>query len=224
MNQHFRIGEAHGISVMKFTLTYEGELRPNDDYKRKWSIRRHLAPQLEELWRISPVLQNVLRNRHIPAGGYMNIDVHHTLQDIPPALPPKIPNPAIDLCADVSVGSRPFFPLVRDSFALRCGLKIIFLRKEDPGKIYQGGDLDNRLKTLFDALSVPDGQQIDKTDMDMSRIYCLMENDRLISSLSVDTHRLLAVRNVSQHYVNLIIEVDVKVVQSRMYNHAFLGD
>ena len=40
--------------------------------------------------------------------------------------------------------------------ALTCGLKILFLRKEGPGKlILQGGDIDNRLKTLLDALKMP---------------------------------------------------------------------
>jgi hypothetical protein len=42
---------------------------------------------------------------------------------------------------------------VRNSFALHCGLKVLFLRKEPPGKVYQGGDIDGRIKTLLDALN-----------------------------------------------------------------------
>ena len=55
----------------------------------------------------------------------------------------------IDLLELVSCGERQFLPLVRERTALTCGLRIMFLRKENPGRVYQGGDLDNRLKTLF---------------------------------------------------------------------------
>ena len=61
----------------------------------------------------------------------------------------------INLRVPIGVGGRIFQPLVRESFALKCGLDILFLRQESPGKVYQGGDLDNRIKTLLDALSVP---------------------------------------------------------------------
>ena len=224
MNYRLRTGEALGRSIMKFALTYQGELRANDDYRRKWEIRNYFAPQLEELWHINPALQETFRNRWVPAGEFLHAETHHSLQGGLGGLSRPVPGPAIDLCADIDVGGRAFFPLVRDTYALQCGLKINFLRKEDPGRIYQGGDLDNRLKTLFDALSIPDAQQIDKSDKSEGRIYCLIENDRLISSLSVDTHRLLAAPGMSKHHVQLLIEVDVKVTQPRAYNQAFLGD
>jgi hypothetical protein len=45
-------------------------------------------------------------------------------------------------------------------------LKITLLRPEEPGAIIlQSGDIDNRLKTLFDALSVPaQPNQLPKND------------------------------------------------------------
>ena len=102
--------------------------------------------------------------------------------------------------------------------------KILFLRKENPGRVYQGGDLDNRLKTLFDALSIPNDSQIlqDKTIDDP--ICCLLEDDSLIKRIDVDTQRLLSRPNSSQHEVSLVIEVDVRVTEARLYNHPFLGD
>ncbi|MCA1626043.1 MAG: hypothetical protein LC768_07980 [Acidobacteria bacterium] len=50
-----------------------------------------------------------------------------------------------------------FVPLVsRDNFMI-CGLDILFLRRENPGDlILRGGDIDNRIKTLLDALRMPD--------------------------------------------------------------------
>jgi len=56
-----RIGEAFGLSAMKFTLVYDGELRANDDYRRKWEIRNQIHPQLEELWRVNPALIAIQR-------------------------------------------------------------------------------------------------------------------------------------------------------------------
>ena len=45
----------YGPSLMKFTLTYDGELKSNGKPRDKWKIRNHLSPQLEELWKILAV-------------------------------------------------------------------------------------------------------------------------------------------------------------------------
>lgn len=84
--------------------------------------------------------------------------------------------------------------------------------------------MDNRLKTLFDALAIPNEQQIVDDPTFTGPVYCLMEDDRLIAKIEVDTHQLLARPNATQHDVHLVIEVDVRVTNSRLYNQAFLGD
>lgn len=132
---------------------------------------------------------------------------------------------SIDLCALVPRGNRSFKPLVRKSFALNCGLKITFLRNGPAGKVYQGGDLDNRLKTLLDSLSVPPHAEHVLTDAAIDDpIYCLVEDDSLITGISIETERLLARPGASESEVRLIIEVDVRVSDSRIYNYSFLGD
>ena len=223
-------GSLSGISIMKFTLTYEGELRSNDDYRRKWEIRNRFHPQMQELWKINSALQGVLRNRYVPVGqgGWMSWETHHD-EDNDNPMPMQPPDESKygkhrDLCEPIIKGGRKFMPLVRNSFALRCGLSILFLRREPPGKVYQGGDIDNRLKTLFDALSVPNPEQIvdDRTVEDP--IYCLLEDDSLISRIDVDTRQLLSRPNGSKHDVHLVIEVDVRAINIRQYNQFFLGD
>lgn len=209
---------------MKFTLVYEGELKSNDRPARKWEIRKQFHPQLQELWRVNPALQHVMRNRKVPVrDGFTFFDRHHSLDQLPDMAETSDPN-AIDLCASIEVGGRKFLPLVRESFALNCTLKIIFLRKEEPGRVYQGGDIDNRLKTLFDALSMPNRDQIVEDHEAVDPIYCLLEDDSRITGLNIETHRLLSRPGVSEHHVHLIIEADVRVAQSRIYNQAFLGD
>jgi hypothetical protein len=48
-----------------------------------------------------------------------------------------------------------FVPLVTEQIRLFCGISVLFLRPSMPGDVMLSGDLDNRLKTLFDALRMP---------------------------------------------------------------------
>ena len=49
------------------------------------------------------------------------------------------------------VGEKKYAPLI--AMHLAAELDIVFLRQQAPGKLIgEGGDIDNRLKTLFDAL------------------------------------------------------------------------
>lgn len=56
-------------------------------------------------------------------------------------------------------GNQDFIPLITEDMEIRCGLDILFLRPEEPGMIVRGADLDNRLKTLLDALKVSDTER-----------------------------------------------------------------
>jgi hypothetical protein len=115
--------------------------------------------------------------------------------------------------------------LVRNTHALKCNLDITFLRKEDAGLVYQGGDLDNRLKTLFDALAVPPTDQVvDDQSLSDDPVYCLLEDDSLITGVNVKTQRLLARPKSQKSDVLLVIDVDVRVVRPRGYNLMFIGD
>ena len=114
-----------------------------------------------------------------------------------------------ELCAEIERGGRRFLPLVRETLAQECSLKILFLRKEDAGRVYQGGDLDNRIKTLLDGLSVPKKEQVIDDQTIDDPIYCLVDDDASITGLEISTHRLLSRPNASIREVRLIIEVDV---------------
>ncbi|MDR3513202.1 MAG: hypothetical protein P4L73_16320 [Caulobacteraceae bacterium] len=221
---------------MKFTLTYDGELPSTGNgggvvkRQQKWDIRKHFAPQLEELWRVHPALKQTLHNRRVPrAGPFLLQDVHHEDEAAQGA---RIARSRVgtadlrDLCEPISKGGRQFFPLVRSSLALGCGLKVLFLRREGVGRVYQGGDIDGRVKTLLDALSVPVDQNHVFPDPTLgdAPIYCLLEDDSLISGLNIETERLLSAPNAAESVVKLVIEVDVRVTDSRAYNHSFLGN
>jgi hypothetical protein len=212
---------------LKFTLTYDGELPSTGNRSKKprekWEIRKHFDPQLRELWRVSPALRLANVYSVLPAtGGFGAYDTHHSNPQIFPKRTPL--SGEIDMCAEIERQGRKFLPLVRETYALACGLKILFLRKEGPGRVYQGGDLDNRIKTLLDALSIPLEQQVIADEMTIEDpIHCLLEDDSRIVSLDVQSERLLAGHTKSESEVRLIIEVDVRVTQMHIYNAQFLG-
>jgi hypothetical protein len=219
--------DAFGPTFMKFTLTYDGPLPAANKPKKEdvWRIRKELDPQLRDLWASHPALKMAEENRWFPkTGGTVLTQGHHlhpgpifaqgtrnSLTDI------------IDLCEEVEQHSAWFRPLVRDSFALHCGLTLRFLRHEPPGKIYQGGDVDNRVKTLLDALSMPrHREQVLATNTKVEAIYCLMEDDSLVSGLNIESERLLSNKKNPADYVRLNIEVDVRVHMGTIYNQSFL--
>ena len=209
---------------MKFTLTYDGQLSANSGKRKKWAIRQQFHPQLEQLWNTHPTLIHAQEHRYWPRGVESTISHRHHSEDAPGTTSTPPPIPHLDLCRAIPRAGRKFVPLVRDSFSLRCGLKIQFLRKESPGKVSQGGDIDNRLKTLFDALQVPRPEQAVNDPTSSDPMFCLLEDDGLITSLDISTHRLLSQPNDSDHDVRLTIEVDVRVTNARIYNQFFLGD
>ena len=213
---------------MKFILTFDGELRSSGNSSKKaadkWAIRKAFHPQLAELFQTSRALGYARRAAIIPTdGAYWPLALHHSdTTATGPLVRGDLPGER-DLFEPIARGGKKFFPLVRESLALACGLKITFLRKEEPGSlISQGGDLDNRIKTLFDALRMPTESEVREDDQIDDPLYCLMESDSLITGFSVETDRLLSKPGSSAHEVRLIIEVDVRVLLAMHYNTTFL--
>ncbi|MFZ1962332.1 MAG: hypothetical protein WAU78_02485 [Roseiarcus sp.] len=218
----FRQGEPIGLSVMRFTLTYDGPLSSNGSAgkrsEKKQAIREHIHAQLAELWDSHPSLIGLRRSRYvsahiagIPESDSIAADTGGLADDI-------------DLCAPVTKGGVDFLPLVRDRLKLKCSLTISFLRKETPGRVYQGGDLDNRVKMLLDALTVPrhDEQVVPSAIKGVT--YCLLEDDGLITGLDVQSRRMLGGNDAAKNDVKLFIDVDVRVSDVGVHNRGFLGD
>jgi hypothetical protein len=189
---------------VKFTLTYDGQLPPSANKSKKdevWDIRNRFDPQLRDLWANHPALSMAEQDgRNDPTGfGAM--------------------------LAPIEKHGAWFRPLVRESFALHCGLKVLFLRKEAPGKVYQGGDLDGRIKTLLDALTMPQHKEqiISKIGSDTDALQCLLEDDSMVSGLQVESERLLTDQQHPADFVRLVIEVDVRVRNAMIFNQFFLS-
>ncbi|MFZ5836322.1 MAG: hypothetical protein ACOY2B_13215 [Pseudomonadota bacterium] len=166
---------------MRFTLTYQGDLPPKANAQQKWLIRRALEPQLRRLWETPPL--NDLSK----------------YQD---------PNYKPDDCyVGQTFGQLEYVPIITEKLSLRAELNIFLLSASLPGGIInQSSDIDNRLKTLLDALSMPSAQQVPNTpDSEPdNRVFCLLEDDKLITRVEVSNDKLLTVDERSREALVII--------------------
>lgn len=188
---------------MEFTLYYHGELRSNGTAKHKHEIRKHFHEQLKVLWQQKPL------NRFT-----------HYLQAEPPEVM-KADGQGGWTSLIRKRGPFEFAPLVSEQLKLVAGLDVYLLQPSEPGMIVtQSADIDNRLKTLFDALQMPDENQTPEDEvpgMEETPFYCVLENDRLITKVSIETGRLLEpVEKLSE--VRLFIKVTVRPTEFTFTN------
>lgn len=93
-------------------------------------------------------------------------------------------------------------------------LDILFLRRDQQSLIKEGGDIDNRLKTLFDALRVP--QTTDglggEPEAGEKPMFVLLEDDALISEVRVNTDSLLMLpQQKAPDPKDAFLVIDVKI-------------
>ena len=122
-----------------------------------------------------------------------------------------------------------FCPLVREDMSLLCSLDILFLRRDIPGSVISAGDLENRIKTLIDTLRRPrNGRELrgnENPALGEDPFYCLLEDDKLVTHLTVETDTLLdpptGNAEADQRQVKLVITVDLKPHNVTMFNLSF---
>jgi hypothetical protein len=212
-SEHFRYQpwpEDEGVCV-EFRLTYRGNLpaQPSERKEalsvKKHAIRRYFHPQMKELWR-----------KHITLKRYLEKTQHTKSLYAPGAEGEQIT--AIDITAnDFVVSGYRFAPLVNNKFGLACSLDILFLRRDEPGALISGGDIDNRIKVLFDSLRMPkleDIQYIGTPQAGENPFFCLLEDDNLITDVKITTDRLLTPMEQDEqiHDVHLVLHITIKIL------------
>jgi hypothetical protein len=176
--EHF--AQTGKIKMLELRLVYQGVLPASDGEKTnsdiKQAIRRYFHKQLVNAWKTkyplrersgipSPYSKRI-HGRVVWAGGETDRDE----------------------CIQ-SLGSKRYLPIVTDDLALVCKLDILLLSRDLIG-VLRTGDLDNRIKTLLDALRIP--KVGENSDGDEDPLYCLMQDDKLVSELRVTADLLLA--------------------------------
>ena len=174
---------------MEFRLTYEGKLLSQAKAPDVHAIRKKFHKQLKRLWDEHPVLKRG----------------HSTAPGICPSMKEIIPENDFN-----------WLPIVTKENGLVCGLDILMLRKGPPRKTYT--DIDNHLKTIFDALRKARGAQElgtkngkQQPGEDENPFYVLLQDDRFITHLSVTSDMLLDPVEVDDEaQARLVITVSVR--------------
>jgi hypothetical protein len=223
---------------MKFRLTYSGKLRAtnrdalpgNDDplSVHKHEIRTVFHEQLKQLW----ATNTFLRDHKVPKS------FSYTFRPVADSGATWASDPnTLDRMHDVMATWYPvrgfnFLPLVAEKFSLLCSLDILFLRRDIPGSALSAGDIDNRIKTVIDALRPPKApNEFIGRDMqpiipnsDQNPFYVLLEDDKQVSHFSVETDTLLdpiAEGDADASKVKLIITVELRPLDVSLFNLSF---
>lgn len=206
---------------MEITLTYGGPLpacQGEDKHtEQKHHIRTVFSRQLEQKFKREPTLiqwtTEQLPRAQIESGRVelKTIHRHHSCFY------------EVETCGFLGV------PLVTSFNGLACHLDIEVFRRSRPGGVMaggdRGGDIDNRLKPLLDALALPvrpnqvPGSLWGKGE----RLYCLLEDDALVSRLTIDLQRWdeEPATPAQEDHVQLRVRATIKPYEPRLYHVGF---
>jgi hypothetical protein len=181
--------QVEGIPL-ELRLTFRGKVPKSPRLEDKTAIRKALHPQLAEYWNHSPFLRSRGQAMKTEYCDRFFKEVSH------------------------SNHIWRFLPLIGENNSTSCSLDILFLRRDFPGgTIQNGGDIDNRLKVVFDALRMPHGpQEVEdrQPESEEDPLYCLLEDDKYIDKVTVTTDRLLTPRLDGEHVHDVMLVIHVK--------------
>lgn len=223
---------------MEFRLVYSGRVlgasRSDTRATLKHQIRREFHPQLRRLWQTNSSLQSLIKYYGLHVYDEQN-PRNFSLDNL--GRPPDVDKDEdfyVDFGAEALTKNwarcgYKFWPLITEDFPLRCSLDILFLRPEEPGMLVRSGDLDARVKTIFDALRMPNnlaeaggiGPQADEDPF-----YCLLQDDKMISEIKVTTDHLLLLpheREIQANDALLIIHVKLWPMKVSRWDWAFMS-
>lgn len=188
---------------VEFRLIYRGPLPAQgagsggSRIADKHSIRRQIHAQMRELWRGHSVLGHLVQGDKV------------LLQHIDPR-------------SKFERFGYLFLPLITKARGIACSIEILFLRRDNPGNLVtSGGDIDNRVKVLFDALRIPHYEDEVKGFPPHENEYpffCLLEDDTLITDVKITTDRLLMPLETDEHIhdVHLVVSCRTKIVDDQI--------
>ena len=186
---------------MKFKLLYFGDLMSNPKKRSQHiaDIRMQFHPQLKNLVTHSPWTH--LRKYMMPSPTKSPVSTRH-------------------------IGGLDWNPIITSDLKLLAELDIQMLHPEVVGLART--DIDNRIKTLLDGLRCPqnDHEAGENTPRDVGPIYTLLDDDHLVTKISVNTSHLLDAnmlcKPTSPDSVFMLIDVNVRVSEGNLENLPFM--
>jgi hypothetical protein len=201
-------------NLMEFRLLYQGELfasaNGNNKSIHKHAVRRKLHPQLRKQWSVHSGLRQIATQ----SGNPSTTNPESTELE-------KFDVGLAALSNQWRMFGFEFIPMVTKDQMVRCSIDILLLRPEEDKYVFQRGDIDGQVKTLFDALQMPRSEKEAGGGMgpqdDETPFFCLLEDDRLISEVRVNSEQLLLLpteRTVKASDAFAVIHVKVNAKQS----------
>lgn len=234
---------------MKFRLVHYGPLRPDkrgmDIRAHKQQLRRRFHRQLKELWARHATLQtemtvdcfgNGIRPDQLARlttdGGQIHLGGPNAFVVIGDQGPRTYP--LLDIVQKeyskkcLNQNGYVWVPLILNSYEVACELDIVLMFSGmKPGPL-EFGDIDNRVKTLIDALRQPDPQNIvGNPTTNETPFFVLMQDDKLITKLAVETDQLYRpqpaamARKSDDRIVHATITVTLRPYRINMFNLMF---
>jgi len=178
--------------LVEFRLLYEGTVPSTGNTNKPadvHAIRRVFHPQLRSLWSVLPQLREL--SESLGREQYIEAINTKTIQPDPEDFTRK----AFQIMGrNWSRGGYECVPLVTEDLSLRCALDILLLRPGEKKYIFEQGDIDGQVKTLFDALKIPKNLNEaggSPPQADETPFFCLLEDDKLITEVRVVSDQLL---------------------------------
>ena len=188
---------------MKFKLLYFGDILINPKKRAQHiaDIRMQFHPQLKKLLEHQP--WNNLTQYMMPGATKSPVSTKH-------------------------IGGIDWNPIITPNLKLIGELDIQLLHPEIVG--VARSDIDNRIKTLMDGLRCPQNEhEIGlNTPRDIGPIYTLLDDDHLITKISVNTSHLLTTQMFSDSILKtpdsvfMLITVNVRVAEGTLENLPFM--
>lgn len=180
---------------MEFCLHYYGTLKSRDNASGKHQIRQQLHPQIR-----SVCLSEQFSNMFDEFNDTSKHDEPHMFSDI---------------------GGKRFWFLICEGWKTIVDLNITILLPHAVGAIvHNGGDIDNRIKTLFDALRIPavksEIPSNDSFNYKKEGMFCLLQDDKLINRVSITSYQ--DHEPIDTDSVRCFIEVRTKITQALVGN------
>ena len=188
---------------MKFKLLYYGDILTNPKKRSQHiaDIRMQFHPQLKKLLDFKP--WNNLSKFMMPDATKSPIITRH-------------------------IGGIDWNPIISPNLKMIAELDILLMHPEIVG--VPRSDIDNRVKTILDGLRCPQNEHEigQNTPNNIGPIYTLLDDDHLVTKLTVNTSHLLSTeflpgsKEKSPDAVFMLIDVNVRVTEGTLENLPFI--
>lgn len=188
---------------MKFKLLYFGEIFTNPKKRSQHiaDIRMQFHPQFKKLLE------------------------HHPWDNLTQYM---MPNAQKSPISTKHIGGIDWNPIITPNLNLLAEIEIQLFHPEIVGVAHS--DVDNRVKTILDGLRCPQNEHEigENTPRNIGPIYTLLDDDHLVTKLSVNTSHLLSdaifkkPKENGNDTVFMLIDVNVRVEEGTLENLPFM--